>query len=57
MFTEEERKAYENSSDFYKKSFVTAGVRSSFVTDADTMEFDYKMSYGTSGDYGLFDVY
>ncbi len=57
-FTEAQEDLYRNTSrDFYEKTFATAGIRLSFVTDSGYVRLRYRLSRGSSRYYGWFDVY
>ena len=57
-FNEEEEEFYKRTNtDFYKKTFSTAGVKLSFVTDSDFMRISVSVTASTSRTYFSFDVY
>ena len=58
-FTEAQQEAYRLASpdDFYKKTFATASVRLSFVTDSQFLGLQYRMTKSSSRAFGWFDVY
>ena len=57
-FTEAQEEFYRTyNSDFYKKTFSTAGVRLEFVTDSRSMSFETSCTLGSSRKNAYFDVF
>lgn len=58
-FTEEQANIYRNAgqTDFYGKTFASAGMRMAFRTNATNLSFTYRMRLASSRRYGWFDIY
>lgn len=57
-FNREQEELYrQRSSDFYKKSFATAGIRLSFFTNSPTLSLQVEVAPGSSRKYFSHDIY
>ena len=58
-FNDNELNAYKTYKDIdlYEKCFSQAGVRFSFITNAEKLSFDYKLAKSSSRKFAYFDVY
>ena len=57
-FTDEQSQLYKQhrNPEYHRKTFSSAGIRMSFITDSNNLGFDYKLGYGSSRMFGYFDV-
>ena len=56
-FTDEQREAYRNIPDFYRKTFASSGIRLEFKTSSSFFAVNYQITGASSRKFYYFDVF